>query len=60
MVCRIMIVGVLIHALLHSICYMKATQMNVQCSRIWELTLYKLEMGHNALEATKNICCIKG
>ena len=28
----------------------------MQCSPIWKLRLYKLELGHNVMEATKNIC----
>ena len=38
---------------------MKATQMNMQHSLIWELMFYKLELGHNAAEAIKNICYAK-
>ena len=57
----IMVVGVLTcYALLHSMCNLKAAQMNVQCSLIQELMLYELKRGHNAIEANKNICCAKG
>ena len=34
--------------------------MNVQYSLIWELMLYEFEQGHNSVEATKTICCVKG
>ena len=52
----IMVVSVLTCcALLHAICALKATQMNVKCSLIWELMLYKIKMGHNLAETTKNI-----
>ena len=33
--------------------------MNVQCNLIQELMLYKLELGHNIMNVTKNICCAK-
>ena len=33
--------------------------MNVQYSIILEPMLYKFKLGHNAVEATKNICCLK-
>ena len=33
--------------------------MNVQSSIIWELALYRFELGHNAAEVTKNILCMK-
>ena len=36
------------------------TQRNVQCSLIWELMPYEFKLGHNAVKATKNICCAKG
>ena len=41
-------------------CDLKAAQMNMQQSLIWELMLFKFELGHNAKEATKNICYAKG
>ena len=57
----IVVVGVLTHcALLHSMCDLKFTQMNMQHSLIWELMLYKYKLSHNTMEATKNICCAKG
>ena len=43
-----------------SICDLKAVQVNIQCSLIWELMLYKFELNHNTAEATKNICCTTG
>ena len=56
----IMIVGALMHyESLHSMCDLKAAQINVQCSLNWEFMLYKFEQSHNAVEATKNVCCAK-
>ena len=52
-----MVDGVLTYALLHSMCDLKTAQMNVNL--IKEFMLYELELGHNAAEATKNICCVK-
>ena len=46
-------------ALLHSTCYLKATHMNGQCSLIQEGMLHKFYLGHNTVEATKNIFCVK-
>ena len=58
---NIVVSGVLIcYALFHSMCNLRATQMNVQYNLIWELMLYKFEMSHNSVEATKNIYCMKG
>ena len=37
-----------------------AAQMNMHHSLNSELMLYKSELGHNAAEATKNICFVKG
>ena len=34
--------------------------MNLQCKQIQELMHFELELGHNAAEATKNICCANG
>ena len=34
--------------------------MNVQCSLIQELMLYEFKLDHNAAEATKKICGVKG
>ena len=42
--------------LLHSMKDLKAVQINVQCSLIQELILYKFELGNNIMEATENIC----
>ena len=56
-----MVVGALTNCvLLHSMCNLKATQMNMQCSVMWELMYYELEVAHDAMEATKNICFVKG
>ena len=41
------------------LCDLKATQMNMQYSLIWDLMIYKFELGHKAMEATKNVCCAK-
>ena len=38
-----------------SLCDLKAIQMNVQHSLIWELMLSEFALSHNATEATKNI-----
>ena len=42
-----------------SLCDLKATQMNMQCSLIQKLIVYKSELGHKAAEATKHISCTK-
>ena len=56
-----MVVGVLTCcALLYFVCDLKAVQLNVQLSLIQEFMLYEFKLGHNAAEATKNICCMKG
>ena len=39
---------------------LNATQMNVQCSLIGELKIYKFELCHNSVEAMKNIYWVKG
>ena len=52
MTCSIVVVGIVIHCkLLLSIYDLKAKQMNVQCSLIWELMLYEFELGHHTVEA---------
>ena len=52
MVCSILVVGTLIHcALVHFVCGLKAVQMNVQFSLIWEFLLYELKLNHNSTEA---------
>ena len=57
----ILVVGALPrYALLYSVDDLKATQMNVQRSQIWELLRYEFKLGHNPSEATKNICFAKG
>ena len=56
----IAVVGVLICcALLHSVCDLKVTQMNMQRSLIREFMLYKFELDPNATEVTQNICYTK-
>ena len=35
---------------------LKAAQMNMHYSLIQELISYKFEVGHNVVQATKNIC----
>ena len=40
-------------------CNLKASQMNLQGSLIRELILYELELDHNTVEETKNICYAK-
>ena len=60
MIGSFIVVGVLTHSvLLHFTCDLKATKMNVQCSLIQELMLYKFELSCNATEVTKDICCVK-
>ena len=41
--------------LTHALFYLKVPLLNVQCSQIWKL----IKLGHNAVESTKNICCVK-
>ena len=48
------------YALRQSVCDLKAAQMSLQYSLIRELTFYKLELDHNASNATKSICWAKG
>ena len=43
------------YALPHSVCDLKAAQMDVQCCLIWELMLNKFEQGPNTSESTTNI-----
>ena len=52
--------GLTRYALFHFFCNLKALQMNMQFSLIWEFKLYKFELGSNTIEVTKNICCTKG
>ena len=40
----------------HSLCDL----INVQHSLIWELMFNEFQLGHNTVEANKNICCVKG
>ena len=55
----IVVVSILICcALFHSIGDLKDTQMNVQCSLIQELMIYKFELGHNIAKIIKkNLFC---
>ena len=46
-------------ALLHSMCDLKDTKMNMQHSLLRELTFYEFEMVHKSAEATKNIFSAK-
>ena len=57
-----MVVGALTCcALLQFGCDLKAAQMNMQHSLIQEFMFDKFKLGHhNTVEATKNICCMKG
>ena len=57
----IMLVGVLTCcALLHLMCDLKPTKMNVQCSLIQELMLHEFKLDHKAVKTTKNIFNMKG
>ena len=47
-------------ALLLSVCDLKAAQENAQPCLIQEFLLYKVELGHNTMEAAKNIRWVKG
>ena len=56
-----MVVCVQMHcALLHSVCYLKVAQVDMQCSLISELILYKFKLSNNAMEATIKTHCEKG
>ena len=46
-------------ALFHFMCDLKVAQMNIQYSLIPLIILYKFKLGQNAVEANKNICCVK-
>ena len=54
-----LVVGVLIHAMLHSVNDLKAAQINLQCCLIWEHMLYKDKIAYNAVKVRKDICCAK-
>ena len=57
---RIVVVGVLTcSTLLYWVYGFKTTLMKMQKSLIYELMLYKYEVGWDAAEATKSICCTK-
>ena len=60
MISSIVIVGALIPALLYSMGNLKAIQMDIQCSLIWEVMFFDFKLGYNDVVATKNICCTKG
>ena len=32
----------------------------MQCNLFWDLMLYKFELGYKDVNATNNICCVKG
>ena len=34
--------------------------MNMQYIQIWKLIIYEFELGHNTIEVTKKIYCVKG
>ena len=48
------------YTLIHSVCDLIVSQMNVRRSLIRKLMLYEFKLSHNAVETTKNICCVKG
>ena len=48
---------VIVH--LYSVCGLKAAAINVPCSLIQELKLYKFEQNQSVAEATKNIFYVK-
>ena len=57
----VLVIGALTRfALLHSWCDLKAVQTNAQRSLIQELMFSEFTLSHNAVEATKSICCAKG
>ena len=45
---------------LNSVCDLKAEQVNMYHSLIWQFILYKFELDHNAKSITRNICFAKG
>ena len=56
----VMLVGVLTCcALLHSVCDLKITQMNMLLRLLWEFMCNKFKQVHNFVEATKTICFVK-
>ena len=48
---------VLTHALLNSVCDLKAAQVNVQHNLIWERMLYKFKLSHDTADATRKHLC---
>ena len=60
MVGSIVVVGALTHCvLLNSMWDLKAAQMNLHFSLIWELIVYAFKLCHNAVKATKILCGTK-
>ena len=59
MVGSIVVVSALTCVLFHSMCDLKATQINVQCNLIMGIILYEFELGHNTTDITYNICSVK-
>ena len=53
LICKIVEICMLKHALLDYLSDLKSAQMNVQHSLIQELMLYQFKQGHNAVEETK-------
>ena len=58
-VANIVIVGVVTCVFLHSMCNLKAAQMNELRNLIQKLQFYGFELSQSSAEATKNICCVK-
>ena len=56
----IVVIAQCVNALFHSICDLKATQINVQHQLVQELMPCKLKLSHSATEVNKSICCLKG
>ena len=57
----IVVVGALPYcALLHCVCDLKSSQMNMQFGLIWEFMFYEFKLGHNDTELIKNIWYVKG
>ena len=56
----IVVVGALTCVLLHSVCDLKITQLNMQRRLIRLLMLYEFEQNHNAAEVTKKISWATG
>ena len=54
-----MVGNTVVSALSYAMSNLKTAQMNGKCRLIQKFMHYKFELGQNATEATKNICCIK-